>query len=589
MVQILPKKVTAKLSEMKIGNKITLYYFTLIVMSILLSMFIYERTSAYYMKQKIQEIAKQGVESDSRNFELFIEDINNYSKILIANQSVQQLLENDTIHEAPNYKRLDRFLPEFINFNTKVSSLYVFSNAGKKYYTEKSVMKSIALEDIEKMPLYKEIVNKRGGFILRLNQDGLIDAKNNMNISFIRIINSLYRQQKIGVLIINLNEKILEKALGLDQKNNTSILIEDSSGETIINYNAIKDFDEEVFLKKLDEKNDFWSISDINGTKMMVTGVNNSKYGWKILKITPFQQMPEQLNVFNIGIGAIVLVNIILLLLGSFFITKLITNPIHTLIHSMKDVENGNFKPVCMETNDDEIGMLKNVYNFMINEIHKLIQKIIQEQKIKRKAELGIMMEQIKPHFLYNTIDSISSLIILERSKEAYDSLRALGNFYRTSLSNGRDIIPIREELNTIKDYIYIQKIRYGDLFDAEYDIDEDVLDVKVPKLILQPLVENSIYHGIRSSGNKGRIKIGIKKIKNSVHMVVEDNGMGISKEDLIVLNTTSEKSIGIPATRERIRILFGNRSHFVISSEEGKGTKITIEIPLEEEGFFEG
>lgn len=583
-MQILPKKFREKLSKMKIGHKITLYYFTLILISILLSTFIYQHTSTYYTNQQLKEIATQGIESDSRNFGLFIEDINNYSKILLANQNIQQMLESDTIHQLPTYKSLDRFLQEFINFNTKVSSIYVFSNSGKKYYTEKTSFKEIEFKDIEKMPFYQDILNKRGGFILRLNQDGLIDSRSNTNISFMRVINSLYKQEKIGFLIINLNQKVLENSLGLDQENTASILIKDGNDDTIINHNPIEGLDESAFLQKLDKQNEFWSITEINGVNRMVTGVTNRKYGWKVLKVIPFQDLSRQLHVFNIGIVAIVLVNVVLLLLGSLFISKLITNPIHSLIDSMKDVENGYFKPVCIPTNDDEIGMLKNVYNLMISEIHQLIQSIIEEQKIKRKAELGIMMEQIKPHFLYNTIDSISSLVILKREEEAYDSLRALGNFYRTSLSNGRDIISIREELDTVENYLYIQKIRYRDLFNAEYDVDEEALDIKVPRLILQPLVENCIYHGIRPSGNKGCIKIAIKRLQNTVRLTVEDNGVGLSEERLMTLNTASEKSVGIPATRERIRILFGDKSHFTIASPRGKGTVITIEIPVQEE-----
>ncbi len=573
---------------MKIGNKISLYYFTLIIISIVISIFIYQRTNTYYMNQRIEEIAIQGIQSDSRNFELFIEDINNFSKILISNQNVQQLLENENTYNFPNYKRLDRFLQEFINFNSKVSSIYFFSNSGKRYFTEKLTIKEIRLKDIEEMPFYEEILSKKGGFILASNQGELNDAKNNKEVSFLRVINSLQRQEKIGFLIINLDQKVLEKSLGLDEKNNTTLLVKDSKGQTIINHNPIKEFDEETFFKQLDEENRSWHIFRINNIDMMVTGISNNKYGWKILKIIPLQELSKQLNVFNIGVSAIVFVNIIMLLLGSLFISKLITNPINTLINSMKDVENGNFKPVSIKTNDDEIGMLKNVYNFMINEIHKLIQKIIHEQKIKRKAELGIIMEQIKPHFLYNTIDSISSLIMLERSQEAYESLRALGNFYRTSLSNGRDIITIREEIDTVENYIYIQKIRYGDLFEAEYDVDEEVLDVKVPRLILQPLVENSIYHGIRSVGGKGKIKINIKKKRNKVQITVEDTGIGITEEKLTALNTASEKSIGIPATRERIRILFGDKSNFTIESKCSIGTKVTIEMPLEGEETFE-
>ena len=583
---ILLKKIRGKLSEMKIGSKITLYYLTLTIISILLSIFIYQQTNAYYIKQQIHEIAAQGIESDSRNFELFIEDINNYSKILLANQSIQQMLEAER-EQLPNYKNLHRFLQEFINFNTKVSSIYVFSNSGRKYYTEKATFKEIELEDIEKKDFYQEIIGKKGGFILRTNENGLRDPNNNPNISFMRVINSLYRQDKIGFLIINLNQKVLKEALGFDQENGASILIQDEDGKFIVDYNAIEEFDKEIFLKKLDERDEFWDTIDINGTYRMVSGINNKKYGWKVLKIIPFQDLSEQLNAFNIGIVAIILVNVLLLLLGSLFISKLITNPIHSLIHSMKDVENGHFNPVHIKTNDDEIGMLKNVYNFMIDKIHQLIEKIITEQKTKRKAELGIMMEQIKPHFLYNTIDSISSLVILNRTEEAYDSLRALGNFYRTSLSNGRDIITIREELDTIENYLYIQKIRYGNLFEAAYEIDEVILDIKVPKLILQPLVENSIYHGIRPSGSKGYIKITAKKLQNKVRLVVWDNGIGISEENIKILSTASEKSVGIPATRERIRILFGDQSSFSISSQPEKGTEVVIDIPLwEEEGF---
>ncbi len=553
----------------------------------MLSLFIYEQTNRYYINQNIKKIGTQGIESDNRNLELFIEDINSYSKILIANQSVQQTLDNEDAYKVLSARRLDRFLQEFISFNSKASSIYVFSNTGKRYYTEKAAFKGIEMKDIEQMSFYRDVLNKKGGFTLRINQLGFEDAKKTKDVSFIRVINSLQRQEKIGFLIINIDQKVLERALGLDAKNNASLFIQNEEGQTLVSCNPIEDFEKEIYFEQLERDSKFWTIINRNHKDIMITGIKNPKYGWKILKVVPFQGTYETLNIFNMGIIAIIAVNIILMLLGTIFISKLITNPIHMLIDSMKDVEYGNFNPVVMETHKDEIGMLKNVYNFMINEIHKLIQKIIEEQKVTRKAELGIMMEQIKPHFLYNTIDSISSLMVLERHEEAYESLRALGNFYRTSLGNGRDIIPIREELESVENYLYIQKIRYRDLFEAEYDIDEEILGLKIPRLTLQPLVENSIYHGIRPLGSKGIIKISIKQIEYKVCVTVEDNGVGMSKEALKGLNTASEKSIGIPATRERIRILFGERSHFNVESKEGKGTKVIIEIPLNEGDMF--
>ncbi len=191
-------------------------------------------------------------------------------------------------------------------------------------------------------------------------------------------------------------------------------------------------------------------------------------------------------------------------------------------------------------------------------------------------------MEQIKPHFLYNTLDSISSLVMLDRNEEAFNSLSALGIFYRTSLSNGKDMITIHEEVETVKNYLFIQKIRHGDLFEVTYHIDPDTNQIKVPKLILQPLVENSIYHGLRPAGGNGDIIVRIYVLEDKIRLMVEDTGIGMNQEQLAVLSKTTHHGMGIWATRERIRILYGDKSCFKIESERNKGTKVTIDIPKE-------
>lgn len=185
-------------------------------------------------------------------------------------------------------------------------------------------------------------------------------------------------------------------------------------------------------------------------------------------------------------------------------------------------------------------------------------------------------MEQIKPHFLYNTLDSISSLVMLDRNEEAFNSLSALGIFYRTSLSNGKDMITIHEEVETVKNYLFIQKIRHGDLFEVTYHIDPDTNQIKVPKLILQPLVENSIYHGLRPAGGNGDIIVRIYVLEDKIRLMVEDTGIGMNQEQLAVLSKTTHHGMGIWATRERIRILYGDKSCFKIESERNKGTKVT-------------
>ncbi len=579
-------KIKSRISSLKIRHKILLFYFILIVFSIGLSILIYQQTSEHYMNQKMKEIAIQGIQSDSRSVEMLIDDINNYSKMLIANQNVQKILQEENENKKVNYKELDRFLSQFINFNPKVSSIYIFSNSGTKYYTEKQTVKSIQLENIKKMPWYEETINKKGGYIIRVN-DLLTENEDDSFISFIRVINNINKLEPIGLLMINVSESVIKDALGLTKDNNTSVLIKNKYGQDVINYNNSDFIDEDELLNDLNSVDSFSYPLKNKKNIVMVTGLNNNIYGWKFLKVIPFENSSMYLQTFNFGLLGIILVNVILVALGSIFISKLITDPIHSLINSMKDVEKGEFQLVCINTNNDEIGMLKNVYNYMINEIQLLIKKIIHEQKIKRKAEFGIIMEQIKPHFLYNTLDSISSLIMLERNEEAYNSLSALGIFYRTSLSNGRDIITIKEEVETVKNYLYIQKIRYRDLFEVEYQIDEKTLDVKVPKLILQPLVENSIYHGLRPAGDNGKIILKTEKLQEKIYLIVEDTGVGMDKEQLESLDKDNNKRIGIHATKERIRILFGDNSKFTISSNRNEGTKVTIEIPIQKEDDY--
>ena len=225
----------------------------------------------------------------------------------------------------------------------------------------------------------------------------------------------------------------------------------------------------------------------------------------------------------------------------------------------------------------------------MIIEIQRIIEEIIKEQQVIKDAELRVIMEQIKPHFMYNTLDSISSLIMLGRNEDANKALTALAKFYRNSLSDGRSVVSLGTELEIISNYLLIQDIRYRDLFEVVYDIDDSITEMMVPKLMLQPLVENSLYHGIRPLGMDGLIRISAKKKEGQVVIEVEDNGSGISDE--AIENAFKEAadtqgnmtSIGLPATIKRIHHMY--RDSQVTIESNGDGTIIRITLGLTEEG----
>ena len=198
------------------------------------------------------------------------------------------------------------------------------------------------------------------------------------------------------------------------------------------------------------------------------------------------------------------------------------------------------------------------------------------------------MQAQIKPHFLYNTFDAISSLALSGRNNEAYRALKALGSYYRTSLSRGSEVITIAEELDVVKNYLTIQQLRYGDIFTANYDIDERAKKYKILKLVLQPLVENALYHGIKLKGESGNINISAKYSEDFITLTVEDDGIGMSEEVLKKIiqgrYDDTKVSFGLKGTIERLRIFYRVNDLFSIESKEYYGTKVVISIPIEGE-----
>jgi two-component system, sensor histidine kinase YesM len=211
---------------------------------------------------------------------------------------------------------------------------------------------------------------------------------------------------------------------------------------------------------------------------------------------------------------------------------------------------------------------------------------IIAEQKAKQEFEFKLIQSQIKPHFLYNSLETILSLNKLERHEDAMQVTKSLASFYRLSLSKGNDIIKIYEEIQIIKDYLYIQKQRYSNYMDFSLDIDEEILDCYVPKLTLQPLVENSIYHGLKYKNNKGKLEIKGHLEGDKVVLIVCDDGVGISEEKInTLLNNQSQierkEDFGLGSVDRRIKLLYGNEFGLEIQSEFGSYTRVLVRIPV--------
>lgn len=303
------------------------------------------------------------------------------------------------------------------------------------------------------------------------------------------------------------------------------------------------------------------------------------------------EHLTSQLNVrihtFTLFCGAMLAFLIFMVAILIVMIVTDITRPINELCKVTEQVAKGDFSARARAESQDEVAVLADSVNSMTESLEGLVSKIKEDERKMRKADLRLLQEQINPHFLYNTLDTIVWLIEGNDSDKAVNMVMSLSEFFRLVLSKGKEYITIQEEELHIKSYLEIQQVRYRDILEYEIRIDSELYKYQILKLTLQPLVENSLYHGIKYKRAKGIIIVTGRICGDEVHFTVEDNGVGMEEEELRKLQEEikkpckdTEKGFGLANVNERIRMNFGTEYGMRIDSARGKGTRVEIVIP---------
>lgn len=331
-------------------------------------------------------------------------------------------------------------------------------------------------------------------------------------------------------------------------------------------------------------------VANVQGKGYQICYTSSSLTGWNTIAVYSQREMMQGLLVL---VGLLILavsVTCWLVLRVAVRTANSVTHPIAKLRYLMQKAENGNLNVRFKARYADEIGDLGRSFNHMIERIDGLMHRVYEEQQYKREAELKILQEQIKPHFLYNTLDTISWMA---RDYDAEDIVRlvdALTNMFRVGLSKGNEIITVASEMQHVSNYLYIQKIRYQDKLNYHIDAPDDIKDYMVPKLILQPLVENAIYHGIKRKRGGGTIHVKGLLEQGTLRFVVQDDGAGITPEQLEQLKQRlaesqeygSQKSFGLPYIVQRLRLHYGSEGQVLVEGWPDQGMRITVILPAQ-------
>lgn len=293
--------------------------------------------------------------------------------------------------------------------------------------------------------------------------------------------------------------------------------------------------------------------------------------------------MTKRVYILVSGIAVLFVVTIIILLRRSFRFSRSITRPVTEILGNVKEVGRGNFEISEISADSMEIEELDAGIRRMAEKIQHLLENVKREEEMQHLTQLQLLQAQINPHFLYNTLDTIIWLIEGGQSDDAVEMISSLSVFFRTSLSKGKDVIPLSEEKRHTISYLEIQQSRYRDILEFEIHIPEEFNGIMVPKLTLQPLAENALYHGIKNKRGGGKILIEGEKDGKDLILRVTDNGQGMPAERLQeiqeAIRTGERAGFGLSAVAERLRLYYGDGYGMKIKSEEGKGTIVEVRL----------
>ena len=338
-----------------------------------------------------------------------------------------------------------------------------------------------------------------------------------------------------------------------------------------------------VEIKEYDKRMEFMDSNIRIITGVIMQEMQNYIYNESMYLVQVEKSLTHRVKLLISGMAVLLIATLGILMRRSFRLTDGIIHPVNIMLDKVKKVGRGKFDMIPIEAEIEEIEELDEGINKMARKISALLENVRQEKEMQHLTELQLIQAQVNPHFLYNTLDTIVWLIEGGMTDDAVEMISSLSIFFRTSLSKGNDIIPLSEEERHTLSYLEIQQYRYRDILEFEINIPKELSGIPVPKLSIQPLAENALYHGIKNRRGKGKILIEGREEEDALVLTVSDNGQGMTPERLHevqeAIRTGERAGFGLAAVAERIALYYGPGYGMKIFSEEGKGT--TVEIRL--------
>ncbi|ETI68368.1 sensor histidine kinase [Neobacillus vireti] len=550
-------------------------------------------------QERTEEYQIQLADQINQNLDRYLKEMQITSLSPLYNQEVMDILIN---HQAPSDKTmfppaneritLWRYISSLIHMRNEIKGIHIMGNDGTIFSNLDS--NTVMLKVFDRNSEWLKTIEKADGkwVLLPLHQPNYYLRKDVTVFSVARLIRDPESYKPLGIIKIDLKEELIQDILSRTNKA-SSIFILNKENQFI--YPKEKDqLMGNTILSKINllKENNHMNISIKDQNYLVV--YNESLYsGVKMIMLTPSATILSEVNHIRKVMIVVVLIGIFISLLLAFMLSKPLVGSIYTLRKAMENVQKGNLNQRVSIQSNDEIGQLGNGFNHMINEIDRLVSEVYKTGLREKEAEIKALQSQMNPHFLYNTLETINMLALTKGNLEVSDMVSSLGRLLRYTIDNSSKIVTLKEELSFIHSYVAIQKVRMGEDLQYVEEIEPSLHHILIPKLVLQPLVENAIIHGLFVQG--GRIVIKAASKNESVEIIIDDNGKGVTTEKLEVLRksletgetnpTQNHTGIAMPNVHERIQLLYGKKYGMKLDGQEHRGFSVILTMPIQRRG----
>jgi two-component system sensor histidine kinase YesM len=575
--------------------KLLLYFITLILLPVATLGIIGNLVSVRTLEKEANNHTTQTIEQVKKNVDFYIQNVKQTIQLISLNPETIQFLNTNS--NTPSEQRqsteadVRRLLSNFTSIHPEIAGIIIVNQKDMDISNE---MYRVSRDPLINEEWYKKAMEQPSQLQLISKPIGRnITTRVNYSpddvLSVMQAIPNPETGAYQGVVLIDFKLATIEGVIrDITLGKSGFIFMIDNLGEIV--YAPENPVVYRVRAEWMRQPKEHSIVKKIGNERYQIIYTLSDFTQWKTVGVFSLNETLQ--DVTNLREVSYVLggLTIVLAVATAMYFTRSIVQPIGKLRKLMRRAEAGDLAVHFESANQDEIGQLGRSFNRMIIEIRKLIDLVYEEQKKKREAELKIMQAQIKPHFLYNTLDTIQWMAQERKADDVVVMIIALTNLFRIGLSKGKESITVSEEMEHIKSYLFIQKARYESKLNYEINIDPEVRQEIVIKLTLQPLVENAIYHGIKARRGEGHIKIDVYRVDNKLCLSVMDNGAGIPPEKLKKLqavlsgvNTGEEELLGFGLfnVHERIRLVYGEQYGVQIYSSIGEGTKVDVWYPV--------